>query len=82
MVLEDANASFTLGVGGDSRPKLCIVLAVGISFFFCACFTAFHADSSIFTFLFCFFVLFHSCCSDARVFGKMLLHEFHISYRV
>ena len=24
--------------------------------------------------------LFHSCCSHARVFGKTLVHEFHISY--
>ena len=26
------------------------------------------------------FFLFHSCCSHARVFGKTLTHEFHISY--
>ena len=26
------------------------------------------------------FVLFHSCCSHARVFGKTLMHEFYISY--
>ena len=29
----------------------------------------------------CFFVLFHSCCSRAWMFGKTLVHEFHISYR-
>ena len=28
----------------------------------------------------CFIVLFHSCCSHSRVFGKTLLYEFHISY--
>ena len=28
----------------------------------------------------CFFVLFRSCCSHARVFGKTLVHEFPISY--
>ena len=28
----------------------------------------------------CLFMLFHSCCSHARVFGKTLVHEFHISY--
>ena len=28
---------------------------------------------------FCVFLLFHSCCSHARVFGKTLLHEFRIS---
>ena len=27
----------------------------------------------------CFFILFHSCCSHAKVFGKTLVHEFHIS---
>ena len=27
-----------------------------------------------------FFVLFHSCCSHAQVFGKTLVHEFLISY--
>ena len=30
--------------------------------------------------LVCFFILFHSLCFHARVFGKTLLHEFHISY--
>ena len=34
---------------------------------------------SLITF-FCYFVLCHSCCSHARVFGKTLLHEFLISY--
>ena len=28
----------------------------------------------------CFFVLFHYCCSHARVLGKTLVHEFPISY--
>ena len=32
------------------------------------------------TFFVCFFILFHSCCSHARVFGKARLHEFHISH--
>ena len=27
-----------------------------------------------------FFVLFRSCCSHARVFGKTLVHEFPVSY--
>ena len=34
---------------------------------------------SFLTFL-CFYVLFHSCISNAQVFGKTLVHEFHISY--
>ena len=32
------------------------------------------------TFFVCLFVLFNSCCSHARVFGKTLAHEFQISY--
>ena len=32
------------------------------------------------TLFFCYFVLFHSCCSHAQVFGKALVHEFLNSY--
>ena len=28
-----------------------------------------------------YFVLFHSCCSREQVFGRILVHEFHISCR-
>ena len=48
--------------------------------FFGAPFTSFHTHDSLLTFFVCFFVLFHSCCSHARVFWKTLLHKFHISY--
>ena len=47
--------------------------------FFHAHFTSFHTHASLLTF-FSFFVLFYSCCSNAWVFGKTLVHEFHISY--
>ena len=47
---------------------------------FCARFTSFHTHASLLTFFFCFFILFHSCCSHARVFGKPLVHEFPMSY--
>ena len=57
-----------------------IVQAVGSNFFFRALFASFHTRASLLTFLVCFIILFHSCCSHARVFGKTLLHEFHISY--
>ena len=50
-----------------------------IFFFFRARFTSFHTRSYLLTFYFCFFVLFHSCCSRARVFGKTLVSEFHVS---
>ena len=36
--------------------------------------------SSLLTSFLCLYVLFHSCCSHAQVFGKTLMHEFHISY--
>ena len=52
----------------------------GPSDFFHAIFTSFHTHASLLTFFVCFFILFHSCCSSAHVFGKTLLHEFHISY--
>ena len=42
-------------------------------------FTSFHIHASLLTF-FCFMVLFHSCCSHVRMFGKILVHEYHISY--
>ena len=54
-------------------------LGLGTSFFFRARFT-FNTHASLLTFFVCFCLLFHSCCSHARVFGKTLLHEFHISY--
>ena len=53
--------------------------AVGTSFFR-ARFASFHSHASLLTIFFCFFILFHSCCSHARVFGKTLLPEFPISY--
>ena len=59
-----------------------IVLSIeanGTSFFFHASFTAFHTLFSLLNF-FCYFVLFHSCFSHARVFGKTLMHEFLIFY--
>ena len=47
-------------------------------FLFRTCFTSFHTHASLLTFFVCF--LFHSWCSLARVSGKMLVHEFPISY--
>ena len=38
-----------------------------------------HTNASLLTFFFCFFILFHPWCFHARVFGKILVHEFHIS---
>ena len=51
----------------------------GLLFFFLARFTSFQTHASLLT-SFCFFVLFHSCCSHAGVFPKTLVHEFPISY--
>ena len=42
-------------------------------------FASFHTDASLLTF-FSFFILYHFCCSHALVFGKTLMHAFHISY--
>ena len=46
--------------------------------FFRARFAAFHTHASLLTFFICFFILFRSYCSHARVFGKALVHEFPI----
>ena len=43
-------------------------------------FASFHTHASLLTFFVCFFILFHSCCSHARVFGKTLAHKFPLSY--
>ena len=56
-----------------------IVKAVGTYFFVRALFTSFLTHFSLLTF-FCYFVLFHSCGSHARVFGKTLVHEFPIAF--
>ena len=37
---------------------------------------------SLVTIFVCFFVLFRFCCSHARVFGKTLVHEFPMSYKL
>ena len=50
--------------------------------FFCADFTSFCTRAFLLKFFVCFFVLFHSYCSHAWVFGKTLLHEFPISYNL
>ena len=50
-----------------------------LDFFFHSPFTSFHVHASLLTFV-CFSVLFDSCCSHARVFGRALVHEFLISY--
>ena len=44
-----------------------------------ASFTAFHTHASLLTLFICLIVLFHSCGSYARVFGKTLLQELPIS---
>ena len=48
--------------------------------FFLARFASFHSHASLLTFFVCLLVLFHSCCSHARVFVKTFVHEFPISY--
>ena len=35
---------------------------------------------SVLTFLICSFILFYSCCSHERVFGKTFVHKFEISH--
>ena len=40
----------------------------------------FHTHASLLCVFVCLIVLFHSCCSNAQVFGKTLVHEFLISY--
>ena len=53
--------------------------AVGTSFFR-ARFAFFHTHACLLISFAYFFILFHSCCSHAQVFGKTLVHEFPISY--
>ena len=48
--------------------------------FFRARFAFFHTHASLLTSFVCFFILFHSCCSHAQVFGKTLVLEFPMSY--
>ena len=56
---------------GSDRPS---------GLFFRARKTSFHTHASLLTVFVCFFILFHSCCSHTRVFGKTLVHKFPISY--
>ena len=56
------------------------MIAAVRTFFFRALFTSFHTHASLLTVFICLFVLFHSCCSHVRMFGKTLVHEFPISY--
>ena len=47
--------------------------------FFCARFISFHSHGSLLTVFVCFFILFNSCSSHARVFGRAHVHEFPVS---
>ena len=52
-------------------------------FFFRALSSSFHIHSSSHLIYFLgFCVLLHDCCSHAQVFGKTLVHEFHISIEI
>ena len=57
-----------------------IVWAVETSVLFRARFTCFHTHTSLHNLFVCFFVLFHSCCSHVRVFGRTIVHELAFSY--
>ena len=58
----------------------CIIIVCPSGHLFSYPFCFFHPHASLLTSFVCFFVLFDSCCSHARVFGKTLVHEFPISY--
>ena len=49
-------------------------------FFFFVTALLLSIHSSLITYVICFFILFHSCCSHAWVFEKTLVHEFLIFY--
>ena len=54
---------------------------IGRRDFFFSCPLCFiHTHASLLTSFVFFFVLFHSCCSHAQVFGKMFVHEFPMYY--
>ena len=52
----------------------------GQDFFFRVRGTSLNTYSPLLTFFLCYIVLFQSCCSHSRVFGKTPVHEFPISY--
>ena len=60
---------------GEDRPEL-YFSPLGLYFFVPA--LLFHMLTHLL--FFSFSVLFHSCCFHAQVFGKILVHEFLISY--
>ena len=68
-------------VGGGGRPEDSSIVRPQGLFYSQACCAFLHAQSSHLTPFFCFFVLFHSCFSHARVIGTTLVHEspFHIA---
>ena len=70
----------SLGNSSTASEALVTVKTVRTSFFIRFHFTSVHNHSYFLTFFLCFFDLFHSCCSHARVLGKSLVHEFNISY--
>ena len=83
-VLSDLTWLPLRGVGRKSR-YIIIIFWFGSDMpswllFFHARFTSFHTHASLLTVFVCFFILFNSYCSRARVFGKTLVHEFPISY--
>ena len=67
-----------IAIPGDGR--LLLQLGHRDLFFFPCTLYVFPYSHLFSTFFVSFFILLHFCFSQARVFGKMLLHEFHISY--
>ena len=77
----EKNIVFNIFAGGGEAVPARAIIIIPYFLFFCARIISFHTHASFLTF-FCFFVLFHSCCSHACVFEKTLLHEFYIFYFV
>ena len=58
---------------GSDRPSRLLLFMPALLLYF-------RTHVCLLTIFVCFFVLFRSCCSHARVFGKTLVHEFPMSY--
>ena len=79
-LVNSSTAACRSDLGGTVGPSYTIIVPSGLLFTFFACFTSFLTHFSLISLSSVSLSFFYSWCFHALVFGKTLVHEFHISY--
>ena len=72
--------SSTAPGSGDPGVTVAVVMSSRHYLIFRAHFSSFHFHSFLLAIILCCFAFFQYCCSNAHVFGRTLVQEFHILY--